>query len=121
MIISFAMTTAAFMEGRKTVTRRRWADVTAARWKAGTLHAAWNKLPRAGASARQIGIVRATVDAYREPLRDMPLEDVAREGTPATTVEEFIRFIDGRPDEVLWVARFEIVELFPEVLRADAR
>lgn len=112
MIISFAMTTDAFLAGKKTVSRRRWADRTARQYRAGTIHQAWNKLPRAR-GARRIGTIRATVDAYQEALRDMPFEDVALEGTPATTVAEYIEFIEGRPDEVLWVVRFEVVEFMP--------
>lgn len=116
MIVSFALTEAEFLAGRKTVTRRRWKPAHADHWKAGTLHQAWSKVPYAK-GARLLGTIRATHDAYLERLADMPLEDLAAEGGMCATVEEFIALIEGTPDEKLFVARFEIVEL----VASDAR
>jgi hypothetical protein len=108
MIISFAKTTPALLDGTKKVTRRRWAAQHARQFKAGTVHQAWDRLPRVKGSKR-VALIRATADAYQEPLGKMPPEDVALEGTPATTVDEFIAFIGGTPNEVVWVCRFELV------------
>lgn len=109
MIVSFALTEAEFLAGKKTVTRRRWKPAHADHFKAGTLHQAWSKVPYAK-GARLLGTIRATRDAYLERLADMPIEDLAAEGGMCATVDDFIRLIEGTPDEKLFVARFEIVE-----------
>lgn len=109
MIISFALTEAEFLAGKKTVTRRRWKPAHADHFKADTLHQAWSKVPYAK-GARLLGTIRVTRDAYLERLADMPVEDLAAEGGMCATVEDFIRLIEGKPDEKVYVLRFEVVE-----------
>ncbi|MGE0133277.1 MAG: hypothetical protein AB7U82_34805 [Blastocatellales bacterium] len=109
MIISFALTEKEFLAGVKTCTRRRWKPATAARFKRGTIHYAWSNLPFVD-GAHQIGKIRATADAYQERLGDMPAADLLAEGGMVGTVAEFIKLIEGSPDELIWVARFEILE-----------
>ena len=93
----------------KTVTRRRWAARTARQFRAGTIHQAWSKVPFAR-GARKLGTIRATADAYQERLGDMPTADLAAEGGMCATIPEFILLIEGTPDELVWVARFEVLE-----------
>lgn len=110
MNISFRMTAYELVYGLKSCTRRRWKASTAAHFKAGTVHVGWSNLPRVS-GARRLARIRATQDAYLERLGDLPLADLKAEGGMCETVEEFIRLIEGDPDEQLYVARFEIVEV----------
>jgi len=116
MIISFAWTTFAVINGTKTVTRRVWADRTLATWhrawdRGELIHDAYDRLPYRG--GKLIGRIRLTCRPYREALLDMPEEDVAAEGGLWPTKHEFIRgFRDrGQGDETTQVAvvRFELV------------
>jgi hypothetical protein len=107
--ISFAMTTDELLAGLKLCTRRRWKPVTAKQFKKGSLHYAWSKDTRVK-GALKVAVIRATADAYQEPLGEMPESDLEAEGGMCATREEFIRLVDGKPEEELWVARFEIVE-----------
>jgi hypothetical protein len=107
------MTTNDLLAGIKTCSRRRWKEVTAKQYRKGTLHTAWNKNTRVKGAIR-VARIRATADAYPERLGDMPESDLIAEGGMCKTVAEFIRFVQGTPDEVLWVARFEIVEYLVE-------
>ena len=109
MIVSFALTEAEFLAGKKTCTRRRWKPEHAEHWKAGTVHHAWSKVPYAK-GARFLGLIRATADAYLERLADMPIADLAAEGGMCATIDDFIALVEGRPDEKLYVARFEVIE-----------
>lgn len=110
MIISFALTEQELLAGKKTVTRRRWKPVTAAKFKAGTTHQAWSNLPYV-AGARKLGTIRATSDAYQERLGDISAADLLAEGGMCATVEEFCQLFGGDPDEIIWVARFEFFPL----------
>lgn len=118
MIISFALTEKEFLSGIKTCTRRRWKPATAARFKRGTIHYAWNNLPFVD-GAQQIGKIRATTDAYQERLGDMPAADLLAEGGMCASVAAFIALIEGTPDELIWVARFEILQYFGPSFPAD--
>jgi len=111
-IISFAWTADNIRNHTKTVTRRWWTTRHARKFKAGDLVAAYDKLPMAG--GKKIAIIRITRDAYKQPLRQMPIEHVRREGIPGVeTVEQFIeailRLSRGRApiDEAPWVIEFE--------------
>lgn len=112
LIISFAKTINEFCLRRKTVTRRRWTARTAARFRKGTIHEAWSQTPRVK-GAHRIGSLIATEHAYLEKLQNMPQSDLQAEGGLCETVEEFIRLIDGEPDELVWVCRFDVVEVLP--------
>ena len=78
LIISYGWTSAAFKAGRKTVTRRDWKPTHAAKFKKGTLAAAWDKDPRYG--GQKIGIVRILEDVEYEAMADMPDSDYEAEG-----------------------------------------
>lgn len=110
MIISFALTEKELLAGLKTVTRRRWKPLTAARFKAGTIHQAYSKLPYVN-GARKLGTIRATADAYQERLGDISAADLMAEGGMCQTVEEFLALFPCDPHELIWVARFEFSPL----------
>lgn len=106
MIISFALTEQELLTGKKTVTRRRWKPVTAAKFKAGTIHQAWSNLPYV-TGARKLGTIKASADAYQERLADISAADLLAEGGMCASTEEFCQLFGGDPDEIIWVARFE--------------
>jgi hypothetical protein len=110
MNISFQKTAWELVHGLKTCTRRRWKPRTAAQFRARTVHVGWSHLTRV-AGARRLVVIRATQDAYLERLGDMPEADLIAEGGMCATVGEFITLIEGHPDEQLYVARFELVEV----------
>jgi len=110
MIVSFAWTIEPLLAGKKTCTRRRWADryydqwVRA--WRAGRhIHDAYDHNPRVG--GHKIGTIELTCEPYHEILRDMPLADLAAEGGLCASREQFIALFDGRPEMVVTVLRFE--------------
>ena len=112
MILSLAWTTEAFLQGKKTVTRRRWTDsyfqywVTA--WRRGQhIHEAYDKTPRSG--GKRIGRIRLTCCPYRERLADMPESDLDAEGGLWANKEEFIEVFGGDPEERPVVIRFEAI------------
>lgn len=78
MIISFAWTTDAFLAGRKTCTRRDWKKEYAARFRQGTVHEAYDRLPRV--HGKKIGNVEIRRTPYLERLCDIPDEDYEAEG-----------------------------------------
>lgn len=93
-LISFSMTTAAFLEGRKSVTRRvGWKNV-----RPGDRLMAIEKGQglKKGEKVRRLGEIEV-VSVRRERLDAITAEDVAREGLDgATTPDEFIRrFAEG--------------------------
>jgi len=78
MIVSFAWTTEAFLDGTKTVTRRFWDANYARRFKLGMAVDAYDRSPRAhGKKVGQLVITRAP---YLQELRDMPDDHFEREG-----------------------------------------
>jgi hypothetical protein len=108
-IISFAWTTEALLAGRKTVTRRRWAERHRRSFHSGDLVQAYDKVPFQG--GKRVAILRLTCDPYLERLADMPAADVAAEGGLWQDKAEFIDLFGGDPDEVVTVVRFELVSL----------
>jgi hypothetical protein len=116
MNISFALTEKEFLAGIKGATRRRWKPVTAKKFRKGTLHKAWSRLPRVQ-GARPLGIIRAKEDAYLQPLQEMTEADLKEEGGMCASVEEFITLVNGTPAEELYVARFEIVKFYQPIQR----
>lgn len=79
MLISFAWTTHALLAGRKTVTRRAWADSHIAKFKAGMEVTAWDRLPRVR-GARPIARIRLTEDPYLQSLYELNDKDFIEEG-----------------------------------------
>jgi hypothetical protein len=110
VFISFAWTSEAYLNGLKTCTRRDWKESHFQQWvkayRAGNLvHDAWSNLPFV-AGAEKIGRFRLTCEPYREPLADMPVEDLVAEGGLWESKAEFIRLQGGAPNKELVVVRF---------------
>jgi hypothetical protein len=76
-IISFAWTSEAFEAGRKTVTRREWAEKYAQRFKVGDICQAYDKQPRFG--GKLIGTLKIESKNY-EHISTMPDDDFENEG-----------------------------------------
>lgn len=106
-IISFSMTTEAFLLGRKTVTRRTgWKTL-----KPGDHLMAVEKAMglKKGETVRRLGEIEV-VSVRREPLNAITAEDVVREGFPNMTPADFVRFFcagHGFQDETREVTRIE--------------
>ena len=112
--ISYAMTTAAFLAGNKTVTRRRWKTKHCNKFRAGLVTRAINKDYRAGGQI--IGYSLHVLDPYRELLSEITQDHFIREGgteywpdrqayvdamhdpkDPCITVVEFLPFdVEGK-------------------------
>ena len=116
LIISFGWTTPALFAGRKTVTRRRWAQSHASKFKAGSLAAAYNHLPRI--HGHRVAIIRILRQPYLEPASQMPPEDFENEGFQFMLEQGLT--IDGiqphvfweawkASSEPLWVVRFQLI------------
>ncbi|MGB3401168.1 MAG: hypothetical protein WBA77_00595 [Microcoleaceae cyanobacterium] len=115
--ISFGWTVPQLFAG-KSVTRRRWKDSYGQqfikRWRRGiTTYIALDKNWRQG--GKQIGWITLTSCPYKERLCEMRYEDVAAEGFPELTRDEFIeRFFNGDDQQEVWVVRFRFTPLFEE-------
>jgi len=109
MIISFAHTTSAILDGSKTVTRRFWKDRYARKFNAGTIHDAWDRSPRTR-KGKKIGHIIITRDPYKEQLKFMTEEHFQREGGTHFWKDqnEFIERMGGR-EAVPWVIEFEVL------------
>jgi len=111
MLISFAWTTEALVEGRKTCTRRQWSERYFQQWvkawrEGRVVHDAWDRLPRA--HGKKVGQIRLTCEPYRQKLLDMPVEDLEAEGGYWKSKDEFVELF-GDPEEAVVVVRFELV------------
>ena len=104
-IISFAWTTSALLEGKKTVTRRDWNDRYAKSFKEGEIVAAYNKNPRAG--GKKIGEVRLTKAPYKQWLHEVTDEDEKKEGRVWGSGKAYQDAM-GK-DRELWVIEFELL------------
>lgn len=78
MIISFDLTSPALVAGRKTRTRRDWAESHFKKFHIGDLVQAWDHSPRTR-NAKRIGTIRIT-GLKRENIALMPDEDFEKEG-----------------------------------------
>ena len=111
-ILSFALTCEEFLSGKKTVTRRNWADSHYAMWARlwdtdRHVHDAYDNNPRAGGT--KIGRIMLTARPYRERLADMPNEDLIAEGGMCSSLEDFCQLVRMRPEEQVTVLRFRRV------------
>ncbi len=106
-IISFARTTDALLAGLKTVTRRKWKDRHAKRYKIGEVCQAWDRSPmtRLGKKVAEIEIQAL----YKEWLHDMPESDVEAEGGLWESKDAFIA--DQGGDQELWVVRLKLLRI----------
>lgn len=112
MILSFAWTSKALLDGKKTCSRRIWSDRTARAWVKAyndgrLVHQAWNQAPFCK-GARKIANIRLTKPVYQEQLADMPDADLDAEGGLWASKEEFFRLFGGDPGKIVWVVRFEL-------------
>lgn len=109
-ILTFAITKRQFLQGKKTVTRRDWADrhfeMWVRLWETGRrTHDAWDNIPIAG--GKPIGRFRLTARPYREMLKEMPLEDLEAEGGMCSTIDQFCGLLGKSPEDFVSVLRFE--------------
>lgn len=94
MIISFAWTLPALLDGRKTVTRRCWTDSYAARFRPNTHHEAWSGSPFRGGKHKADILVKTVA---RDPLArlisdaDYAATELKLEGGLWRTVGEFVK------------------------------
>jgi hypothetical protein len=115
--ISFGWTVPQLFAG-KSVTRRCWKDSYGQqfikRWRRGiTTYIALDKNWRQG--GKQIGWITLTVAPYKERLCKMPQSDMAAEGFPELTQQEFTeRFFKGDDQQEVWVIRFRFTPLAEE-------
>ncbi|MGB2962839.1 MAG: hypothetical protein WBB69_02530 [Anaerolineales bacterium] len=108
-ILSFSLTKDEFLSGKKTVTRRDWADTYHEMWERmwdtnRLIHDAYDNVPRAG--GKKIGQIRLIHKPYKERLSDMPLEDLYAEGGMCSSREEFYNLIGKSPEDFVSVIRF---------------
>lgn len=122
-LISFAMTTEAFLAGRKTVTRRiGWKGV-----RPGDQLMAVEKSRglKKGEKVRRLGVIQV-LSVRREPLAAITSADVVREGFGATPPEVFIRMFGeatrcSSADQVTRIEFRRLPELKPRArVRAKA-
>ncbi|HNB55019.1 MAG TPA: hypothetical protein PK530_23920 [Anaerolineales bacterium] len=115
--MSFALTIPQILDGSKTVTRRDgWGNL-----KAGELLWTVDKAMglKAGEHPTRLKLIRVRSTRW-EPLRDITQEDVAREGFPDWTPDQFIAFYcaakKGRtPDMLVNRIEFQYMRLDPEM------
>ena len=117
MILSFGYTADRFYQ--KTVTRRNWKERHAQQfikaWREGKPIDAYDKSPRNG--GKKIATIKLTTEPYQEALRDINSWEVAYEGYPELSKDEFIdKFFPGfDTKQLLWVIRFEVVSFAKNV------
>jgi hypothetical protein len=109
MNISFAYTTQALLQGKKTVTRRCWDDNYAKRFKKGDIVLAYNRQPRF--RGKPIARIRITKDPYRQPLHFITAEDLKKEGGMWVDKEDFWELF---PCSEPYVIEFELIEIKEE-------
>ena len=109
MIISFAKTTPALLNGSKTVTRRGWCDTHAAKFHKGDIVDAYDKSPRY--RGKKVATIRITKDPYKQALSDMPDDHFEREGGLQLWPRGIAEFqlMMGSMDKIYWVVEFELV------------
>ncbi|NEP56092.1 MAG: ParB N-terminal domain-containing protein, partial [Symploca sp. SIO2G7] len=117
MILSFGYTADRFYQ--KTVTRRNWKERHAQQfikaWREGKPIDAYDKSPMYG--GKKIATIKLTTEPYQEALRDINSWEVAYEGYPELSKDEFIdKFFPGfDTKQLLWVIRFEVVSFAKNV------
>lgn len=111
MIISFAWTTQALIDGVKTVTRRMWKKSHAKKFYEGQIVDAYDKLPHAG--GKKVATIRITRQPYVQVLEDMPDDHFEREGGTLYWKDknDFIDAMGGIRQDY-YVVEFELVEVF---------
>ena len=108
-IISFAWTTRALLEGRKTVTRRNWKEC---RLKPGELAQAYDRSPRF--KGKRVAIIRIS-DIRRDYLKSIgDPGELEKEGGLWETPEDYIRdwqeaYPGSHKWSLVWRIGFEVV------------
>lgn len=94
------------LSGIKTVTRRKWKPSHAEAWLSNweNTHKAYNKA--AFLQGEQIGTIKLTCKPYQERLKDMPEEDLIKEGDLWESTEEYFECIKCNENDFVWVVRF---------------
>lgn len=115
MIISFAWTTEAFLQRRKTATRRFWDEKYTQRFirsceKNKGCFQAYDRSPRYGGHA--IGVCRLTCQPYKQALSLFTDADEKAEGGLWGSAAAYVEMMGG-PDKEPVVIEFEIVKLTP--------
>ena len=115
MILSFAWTSLVLLSGQKTCTRRSFCNCTAQTWlkaynNGRLVHQAWDKCAFCHL-AKKIADIRLTQLIYQERLCDMPESDLEAEGGLWASKQEFIDLFGGDSNRVVWVVRFELVQV----------
>ena len=118
-IISFAWTIEPLLGGRKTVTRRKWSDKYARRFKHMDLVQAYDRQPEY--RGRCMAIIELAGDPYKEPLSAMTDEEEKAEGglwgSAWAFIDDYSKGADARYDFDLWVIRFEVIKVEPAGLK----
>ena len=126
-IVSFAWATPALLAGAKTVTRRDWRPRYAEQFRAGDEVLAYDRSPRYG--GKPVARIRLTQRPYRESTRQAPPSDYQAEGF--AHLEALGVKVDGLAPAVLWrawhmqprvvwVVRFELLEVLEPLLPPPA-
>lgn len=102
-IISFAWTTQALIDGKKTVTRRDWNDKYAKTFKKGDWVQAYDKNPRSG--GKRIGIIEITETPYKQWLHEVTDADEIKEGGLWGSGKAYQEAMGE--DRELWVIEFK--------------
>jgi len=102
--ISFNYTLQAFLQGKKTVTRREWKDNYASKIRQGDTLLAVNRLY--GGSV--IGKIKVLKNPYRQLLSELTQQDLIKEGNCWNSIDEFKSlFTIFNP----YVVEFEVLEI----------
>lgn len=111
-IISFAWTTEALLQGKKTQTRRFWKDSYTKQFKKGDMVQVYDKNPRAG--GKLIAFIRLTKKPYKQKLDDITQDDFLAEGgyhcwpTKFALIDVMKRLNKGLKP---WVIEFELLSV----------
>ena len=107
MWISFAWTTQALLEGKKTVTRRDWTDSHAAKFHKGDLVDAWDKNPRS--HGKKVAQILITSTPYKQWLNKITDEDELKEGGLWGSGVAYREAMGV--DRQVWVIEFELIKV----------
>ena len=105
-IISFAWTTQALLEGKKTVTRRDWDDKYAKTFHKGDVVQAYNKSARVG--GKRIAYIKLTSEPYLQWLHDVTDEDEKKEGGLWGSGKAYQEAMGN--DRKVWVIEFRLID-----------
>ena len=61
--------------------------------------------------SQKIALLRLTQPIYQERLCDLPESDLEAEGGLWASGQEFIDLFGGNPNQIVWVVRFELVQV----------